>query len=267
MRMQTTRTLPRLLVALVLFFVCAQTVVGQEEKETRDDWRTESFRTQHVNVQKLRQLFGNLPGSLRHDEELGILVVHAPPQTMSFIQETIAELDVPARRPTNPANVEITAYLLGASRQTFEHSEMISTLQPVVKELRERFPYQGYRLLESTVLRARSHSGGEASGVIPGFLPAQAGANPATYRLEVDLKAILPRSGKSTVSLGGIRLSMRVPIVTSPEGAERLQFYYQEIGINTDLDIPEGETVVVGKAGVQGAADGIFLILQANVVD
>jgi hypothetical protein len=264
---KTTAVLGRVTLILAMLSV-GPAVFGQDKQASGQEWVAQSFRVKHIEVEKLHSLFGNLKATLTSDPELGLLVVQGPPQTVAFIQETIAKLDLPSQKPTHKSNVTITIYLLGAGREPSGDPELVPVLQPVVNELRERFPYKSYRLLESAVLRVRSNSKGEASGIIPRFLPESLPSTPATfYAVSAALDGVTSGDGGRMIALNELRLSVRLPIFTSPEGAERRQFQYQEIGMGTNLDIREGEMVVVGKAGVQGAVDGIFLVLRAEVVD
>jgi hypothetical protein len=45
------------------------------------------------------------------------------------------------------------------------------------------------------------------------------------------------------------------------------QFSYTEVGIKTELNIPEGKTVVVGKTGAGENIRGLFLVMTARVVE
>ncbi len=272
MRKATSVTALVTLFAIVLALV-ASPLVGQEKpKETGPGWITQSFKVQHVELDRLRDLFWNLPGSTRVDDELGLLIAHAPEQTMQFIQETIAKLDVPSLEAPQKPTVEITGYLLGAGRQPAEAEDvamMPLALQPVVKELQEKFPYGSYRVLDSTIIRVRAHESGQTQGLIPNFLPEPLSAHTARYDLIVALGGITPSGDRRGIELRQVQLQGRIPIVVSPAGTppQQVTTNHADFRINTAMDIREGETVVVGKAGVQGAVDGIFLVLKAKVVD
>lgn len=257
----------------IALLAVATPLAGQEKaKETGPGWITQSFKVQHVSLDKLRTLFRDLPGSTRTDNELGLLIVHAPEQTMSFVQETIAKLDVPSVEAPRKPTVEFTGYLLGAGREppTAEDVAMMpAVLQPVVKELQDKFPYKSYRLLESTTIRVRAHEQGQVDGLIPRFLPEPLRGQPANYNLLVDVGGVRPRADGSEIELRQVVLVGQVPIVISPEGTPPQQTSISKAGftVRTTLAIREGQTIVVGKAGVQGIVDGIFLVLRADVVD
>jgi hypothetical protein len=189
---------------------------------------------------------------------------------MAFVQETITTLDVlPLEAPRKPT-VEFTGWLLGASRQpaTAEDVAMMpSLLQPVVKELQDKFPYGSYRVLDSVLIRVRVRERGVVEGLIPDFLPQP--LDTANYMLSLQLGDVTPSENKSRIELRHVELRGQVPIVMSQEGTPTQQVRTSRVSfkIQTTMAIREGETVVVGKAGVQGAVDGIFLVLRAEVVD
>lgn len=46
------------------------------------------------------------------------------------------------------------------------------------------------------------------------------------------------------------------------------EFNYVEAGISTDVDVPEGKKVVVGKtSAVEGSDSALILVISAKVVD
>ena len=257
------------LLVVVLFLVAAP-LLGQEKvKETGPGWITQSFKVQHISLGKLRTLFRDLPGSTRTDSELGLLIVHAPPQTMSFVQETIAKLDVPSLEAPRKPTVEFTGYILGAARQPLTGEDvamMPPVLRPVVKELQNKFSYRSYRVLDSTIIRVRAGERGVVEGLIPNFLPQPLNMHTANYGLTLTLGSVVPSGDNSTIALRHVELGGQVPIVMSPEGTPSPQVGISRVSfkIQTTMAMREGETVVVGKAGVQGAVDGIFLVLRLD---
>ena len=65
-------------------------------------------------------------------------------ERMAAVEEAIKNLDVPAP----PAkSIDLTAYLLVASRKSTEGANLPSELQEVVKQLKGVLNYQGFRLL------------------------------------------------------------------------------------------------------------------------
>ena len=58
-------------------------------------------------------------------------------------------------------------------------------------------------------------------------------------------------------------MGLRVPIASSPKG----EFQYIDTGISTDVDIREGQKVVVGKVNMDGADRASIVVLAARVVE
>lgn len=250
-----------IMAALVL---CVTGASGKEKQVPESEWASKMIKLEHINPSSVYDLFRRLPGNLQTDSELGLMVVYGPPSTLEFVEEAVKQLDVPSARSAQSKNrnVEITAWLVGAGRAGDSGSEVTPLLRPVIGQLRERFPYQEYRLLETTSLRLRSRSRERSS--IAGLIPdlAVEGADPASYVFRVHLNSIQPSPSGHTISINELALRANIPVRTS----ER-QWHHKDIGIETQIDLPVGKTIVVGKAGVRGVVDGIFLVLHANIVD
>ena len=251
----------RTAIIMAALALCATGSFGEEKQAPESDPVTKILKLEHVDPDSVPKLLGHLPVRLRADSELGLLVVHGPPREVEFVEKTVKELDAPSEQSEN-RNVEITAYLVGASRAGGSGSEVAPLLRPVVAQLRERFPYQGYQLLETASLRLRSRSRklSRISGLIPDL--SVEGADPASYEFSVRLNAIQPTTSGHTISANYVWLQAKIPVRTSAGSLT-----YSHIQMQTQMDLPAGKTVVVGKAGVQGVVDGIFLVLHANVVD
>ena len=252
----------RTAIIMAALALCTTSAFGEEKQTSESDPVTKMLKLEHVDPNSVRELLHHLPASLlRADSELGLLVVHGPPSTVEFVEKAVKQIDAPSGRSTyTNRNVEITAWLVGARRAGDSGSEVAPLLRPVVSQLRERFPYQGYQLLETASVRLRPRERSAISGSIPDL--AVEGADPASYGFNVRLGAIQPTPSGHTISVNEVRLAAKIPVRTSPGSLTNSQ-----IQIYTQMNLPAGKTVVVGKAGVQGVVDGIFLVLQANVVD
>ena len=250
----------RTAIIMAALALCASGAFGEEKQVPESEWASKMIKLEHINPSSVYDLFRRLPGNLQTDSELGLMVVYGPPSTLEFVEEAVKQLDMPSGSENR--NVEITAYLVGASRGGDSGSKAPPLLRPVFDQLRERFPYQGYRLLETTALRLRPRpqEPSRISGLISDL--AVEGASPASYEFSVRLNAIQSTSSGHTISAGYVWLEAKIPVRTSAGSLN-----YSQIQIQTQMNLPAGKTIVVGKAGVQGVVDGIFLVLQANVVD
>src|SRR5262249_1058165 len=124
------------------------------------------------------------------------------------------------------------------------------------KQLHGLFQYKGYKTLESFVLRARDGQGGNTSGVIPG--------NPeASYDFRYGT-AVVSGGAPRVVQINRLELSVRTP--TSERDKEG-RIRYESSSINTNIDVREGQKVVVGKSTFHGSNDALILVVTAKVVE
>ena len=92
-----------------------------------------------------------------------VISVRAPKEVLTAIEESLQRLDV----PQVPAkNVQLEAYLLTASGQG-SSVNIPGDLEPVIKQLKSVFNYQGFRLLGTLSWRGRDGTGGDVSGLLP----------------------------------------------------------------------------------------------------
>ncbi|MDQ2898983.1 MAG: hypothetical protein M3Y07_04185, partial [Acidobacteriota bacterium] len=118
--------------------------------------------------------------------------------------------------------------------------------------------YQDYRLLETAVTRARD--GGHA--VLNGFIPTQFDGLPIMYFLSLGPIALAPEAKERSVRINNFKMKFKVPYHTSGEG-----FNYRDADMNTDLDVREGQKVVVGKSNINGSNDAMILVVTAKLVN
>lgn len=212
-----------------------------------------------------RELAGAFGVSGVEFRDLGFMVLRGPAQAVANAEAAIAKYDVirPASSPRDEAarNVEITAYLLIGGESSGRLLEAPAVLAPVVTQLKERFPYKTYSLLESVILRVGARGGkGEAGGVLPPLLvPEQ--RNYYTFNVDrVDVRDGTP----AVVSIGMVRLGLEVAI---PKGGNAGDFHHRGSAINTGVDIRAGQKVVLGKTTLDGTNNALILVLMANVVE
>ncbi len=132
-------------------------------------------------------------------------------------------------------------------------------LDGVIKQLKGVFPYQGFRLLDTLLVRCRNGRDGEVNGIAPS-IPED--VNKTLYQLRFRSVTLFPDSTGKRVRIDGLHLGAKMPIKSGPNS-----FNYIDTGINTDLDLREGQKVVVGKATVDNSNNALFLVLTARVVD
>ena len=176
------------------------------------------------------------------------LIVTGPPESIEAVEAAAKQFDVP------PKDIELTFNIISASPQP-NSEKLPADLDPVMKQLHSAFVYQGYRLLETTIMRIREGSGGEVSGQLPGKLPNEA----TIYQIQCRSTRISAGT-PNVIRLDNLKIGGKFPI-TNAKG----DITYVDTGINTSVDMKEGQKVVVGKSTMNESA--AFLVVSARVLD
>ncbi len=187
------------------------------------------------------------------------VVIRGTPDQLALAEQIIKATDIP-RSTRISGNVEIVVQLLEGTNQP--SSELPKQLEATVRELKNTFPYQGYRVIETFVARVRVGEQSQVNGSIPDTTSPDM-PSPVYYSFQTLAQGIVPKGTERIIQLNGLNLNLRVPVRTGSSG----QFSYTEVGIKTELNIPEGKTVVVGKAGAGEKIHGLFVVLTARVVE
>ena len=147
-------------------------------------------------------------------------------------------------------DVVFDVHLIGGHFASQESRELPPAVQRTVDGMRDTFPYASYGLLETFTLRA---SPGGDDSVVGGFIDGE-GAMRVDYRFRAEIAEHGVR--QDAIELRRIRLQLYV--VGDQIGRE-------ESEISTKLTTQAGKTIVVGKAGIRGVADGVFLVLTTRL--
>lgn len=205
------------------------------------------FVLQHVNAGDLAKLLEVFPAHVSYakNSTLRALSVSAAPAVVAAIEETIKRLDVaPFGR-----SVAITAYILDGVTDPGASSDAPPELSDVLVQLRQTFNFPAYRLADIVSARSSNDTIFEA---LAGGKKAEVGRQ-TSYRMS-GLALILPAENPRIVQLRNFSFEAKVPAEAMQANARRLQ---------ASIDIRDGQTVVVGKTGV----DAQFLVLRAQIVD
>ena len=243
----TRHSIPALCLALFLLVGLPPTLTGAEDEQI-----TRIYRPKHAQADVLAELV-RLSGPLvRADPALGVVLVQGRPTQVSMVIETLAEVDTPQPDPAPadpaPADVVLDLHLVGAFHSEVDSSAAPEPVQKAIDEIRDTFPFASYQLLESLTVRT-TPDGRTAS--VRGQIQNQ-------ERVDYSVMLVLAdeRPKPEAIELRLIRLELRR--TDSASGVETAQ-------IETQLTAAHGKTLVVGKAGVRGIADGIFLLLTARL--
>jgi hypothetical protein len=216
---------------------------------------------------------GNLPGILRTIQTLLAntsvmvassdnehLILSGPKDSVTNFEEIIKQLDVV---PITKKNIETAVYMVVASGQASASATMPAELDPVIKQLKGIFNYKSFRLLDSFVLRSRDTEKGETNGFVPPLDTSVPASAKISYQFRYTRVSLDGTEANRVIRYDNLKLGIKVPLSNGGGG-----YNYYDAGISTDVDVPEGKKVVVGKtSAVEGVDGALILVISAKVVD
>lgn len=235
----------------LLAALLAVTLSAQEPKQRIQ----KVFDVKYADVKELSNVLAvSNDLNVRFNEHFKTISLYGTAETIATAEELIKRFDT--QRPvvrTSNRNVELTLYILVAAPKGTAGEAVPTDLEPVVKQLKSTFGYNDFRLLDSAFIRAQEGSSvstdGNTATPNPEMPAAQGG-----YELRIN------RAIRVTPDEKGSRI--RLDAFTF-----RLKVAGSFVNFNTDVDIREGQKVVIGKARGDASAGAYILVLSARVVD
>ena len=213
------------------------------------------IQLKYVNAGQVHNLLRNYIAdsrfSMESDDRLHMLAVRGTPETVAILEEAVKKLDVA------PLGFELTVYLISTTAQAGD--QLPEALASTAKQLHGVFAYKGYQLLESFVLRGRDGQG--SNGLLGGS--AEGTIKNSTYSFRYNRATVLDGTPK-IVELQNLNLQIRMPSgVRNDKGQQE----YKSTGLSSDIDIRDGQKVVVGKSDVNNGESPLILVVTAKVVE
>jgi hypothetical protein len=222
---------------------------------------TQIFDVKYADVNTLMQVLSVFNVQMFPSPQLHVLSVRAPKEIMPAIADAIKRLDVPPPPPPPSKNVELIIYVVNASDQP-DSGPMPAPLQPVINQLRNVLSYKGFQVIDTQVVRGMQGRTTSTSGHMPTApRPAAIGADtppPSTYSFSTSFR-IRGTDKDPVVFLENMKFGVQVPNFNDG----RWQYY--NVGINSEVELPRGQQVVVGKTTVGERA--LILVMSAKVLD
>jgi hypothetical protein len=245
----------RLLLAAMLL---ALPVFAQEEKKTEEKPvpnQQKLFVLKYADADALRQLLMVFGANMVPNRDMHVLSVSAPAQTMVAIEDAIKRLDVPSAAP---ANVDLTIYLVVGHESESGGGPVPKELDGVVTQLKSGFSFKAYSLMDVIALRTRTgqNAGTTSSG---GAMPVGPGNSTQAVITQLRLNESGITGDGTTIHIRSLQANIKMPV------ANQNGFSYQDLGMNTDLDIKEGQKVVIGRLGIS-KDQALFLVMTAKIV-
>jgi len=213
------------------------------------------IQLKYVNAARAQMLISTFAGGrndlfVQADPRLHVLAVRGPADAVALVEEAVKKLDVA------PLDFELTVYLVSTSAQAGD--QLPEALAATAKQLHGVFAYKGYQLLDSFVLRGRETSDESAGGA-----SAEGTIKNSTYSFRYNRASVLDGTPR-IVSLQDLSLQIQFPMGGyDAKGAPR----YKATGLSSNVDIRDGQKVVVGKSDVNNGESPLILVVTAKVVE
>jgi hypothetical protein len=182
---------------------------------------------------------------------LHAVVVEGPPAEIERAEQIIKELDRPSPSETaRGKDVEVTISLIGATTKTESAHNLPPDLAGVAKQLHEIFPYTDYRLLDRAVLVSRIGNGSSAGSFMPDFPEPNPNNRKSQYSIAYKIVPDLSSTSPEILKFEELTFEGELP--------------WGNVRLRTDLDMRDGQKVVVSKTTVDNDDSAIFLVLSAK---
>lgn len=246
----------RFLLALLLL---ALPLAAQEEKkaEVKPSVTVQKlFVLKYADPQSVRNLLEVFHASIDFNRDLHVLAVDATPETMAAIEDAIKRLDIPSAAP---ANIDLTVYLVVGheGESAGVGAPVPKDLDSVVSQLKNAFAFKSYSLLDTLALRTRT--GQQASTTSSGGAVPYGNNNLAAVITSLRINTASVGSDGSSIHISNLDAGIKMPVPNSNG------YNYQDLGMRTDLDIKEGQKVVIGRLGIS-KDQALFLVMTAKIL-
>jgi hypothetical protein len=242
---------------LVLLLCClgalpARGQSGQAQTKPSADQTiiTKVFEVKYGDVDHIASLIRTFSGigDAHPDRLLKVISVRGEASAVQAAGEAIEKLDKPSERET----IDLTAYLLIVSHEASTRAALPKDIEEVMKALKATLDFQGCRLLDTLNFRTLDGEGGGLRGVVHVGLQ---GHDAAEYNFHVAGARVISKETPAVIWLSHVSLHLNL---LGGGGSS---------GITTDLNVREGQKVVVGKTAFGGRpGDALVLVLTAKAM-
>ena len=218
------------------------------------------------SFQRLSRVLSIFGAKFYADEKLRTIVVFAPKDVIAHMRKVIESLDRPGSDAAIGRNIQMTLTLLRCSAKPFEGAKSLpADMEPVAKQLRASSLCKDVQLWDTIPLRLTEGRRTENNTRLPGNLMNRPNAF-STLNLRIYPEVVKARSDGRYVQLEEIRISLRIPFLTS-QSHEPPQFQYNDFSINTSGEFKEGQKSVIGKTSGGDEDSSVFAVIEIKILD
>ena len=233
----------------------AAPVFAQQKPEST----TRMITLKHADPQEISGVIRMFEVNVNVNSQFKIISISGLSDKVAAAEAAIHKLDV------SPKTIELVVHFVVGSDQTnLTGSAVPADVRDVISQLRNVFTFKDYRMLDTLSLRTRAGSSAETTGIL------DSRANPRLSQFSIRNSSVSEDGATIRIDRmhAGLRIPMRRngPVDAKGGAAAQAKVDYMNTGIDQDIDVKEGQKVVVGRSSLEGPEKALFLILTAKVI-
>ena len=204
----------------------------------------------YADPQAIAPLLRDFGVQMEANREMKVIVLSGLPDRVTTAESAIKQLDVPSAAQKD---IELTAYFVVAGdRDTVTGNPIPQDLESVVAQLKNTFPFKNYKMMDALTIRTRSGVPASTTGIL------STAANPPLSKFSFRSATA---GAEGLIRIDNMRAGLRLPL------AHGTEVQYIDTDLETDLDVKEGQKVVVGRSSLEGPDKALFLVLMAKTIN
>jgi len=237
-------------IALALMLAGALAAQQKEERTTK------LVILKYADPDRLAGVISQFGAQVITNGQMKAMTLSGLPSQIAAAEAALARLDVA------PKTVELVVhFVVGSDQANLTGSTVPADVRDVITQLKNTFTFKEYRMLDTLTLRTRAGSSAETTGILG------SGSNPRLSTFSV--RNVTVGEDGTTIRIDRMHAGLRIPIgnrTTETKTGPRTAVEYMNTGIDQDVDVKEGQKVVVGRSSLEGPSTALFLILTARVL-
>jgi len=231
---------------VIAMALCPALMLAQESGNI-----TKVIHLRYARAEAVKELIGGTVYAYANNG-LRAIVLKGNAASVAAAEAAVKELDIPALSEL-ARNVELTVYTIGASATGPAETAPAAEIAPIVRQLKAVFPYGSYQLLGTVMIRSREGRSADIGGLLKNFPTAQTGFL-NRYDIFLDLGDRLGGDSDRTIRFNRFKFNAGVPNSDI------------HVSVDTNLDVQEGQKVVVGNTNIDGGNSALFVVVSAKFV-
>jgi hypothetical protein len=236
---------------IVLGILMAAALAAQQKEERT----TKLVILKYVDPDRLAGIVSQFGAQVITNGQMKAMTLSGFPSQIAAAEAALARLDVPAK------TVELVVhFVIGSDQPNLAGSAVPADVRDVITQLKNTFTFKDYRMLDTLTVRTRAGSSADTTGILG------SGSNPRLSSFSVRNVTI---GDDGTIRIDRMHAGLRIPTgtrTTETKTGPRTSVEYLNTGIDQDVDVKEGQKVVVGRSSLEGPDKALFLILTARVL-